>query len=430
MTIQWGILGGGRIESIRRVRTLGLAATTRQFNELAVPGLGGVWFGKQLFLATLGVLVAERANQLGGRVTKIAVANAVEAIACWLALSDRHRAGDGRLRGSTKLVGHVDLSFQRVSRPGFYVSQPMRMATVTALPALGLVEASGSRFNSFAGKAEGLAFVEAVCEGCRPFNRSVLDHLVQWVCGDDRVNSEELRRALSPLQPLPPAALELLHARLQQGAPGEPAINRERRADALGWVMSRRRGATPVAWASRPSQIRSQAHWADLHAGALFFTARDAALAVLEELEIEIGTSERRIALCAAPAPRIQASLEALRLAARAFLDTGHSAAEARAFCRECVSASDEMVLRYLVGRDGRILRRLGDDICAGPAFKGGQHDAGTDESDPDAAPVMEDPAWPDGISQRILNLWWLGLDLDGLLDAWLMPANEEIAHG
>ena len=30
----------------------------------------------------------------------------------------------------------------------------------------------------------------------------------------------------------------------------------------------------------------------------------------------------------------------------------------------------------------------------------------------------------------RIHNLWWLGLDVDGLLEAWLQPATGEVAHG
>ena len=41
MTMRWGILGPGSIESVRRVRTLDLTPCVRLFNELAVPGLGG-----------------------------------------------------------------------------------------------------------------------------------------------------------------------------------------------------------------------------------------------------------------------------------------------------------------------------------------------------------------------------------------------------
>ena len=65
MSASWGILGPGSVESVRRVRTLGLASSTRLFNELAVPGLGGVWFGKQLLFSTLGVMVAELEHRGG-----------------------------------------------------------------------------------------------------------------------------------------------------------------------------------------------------------------------------------------------------------------------------------------------------------------------------------------------------------------------------
>ena len=59
----WGVLGPENVRSERRTRTLGLGAAVRNFNELAVPGLGGVWFAKQIFLALLGLAVAERVRQ-------------------------------------------------------------------------------------------------------------------------------------------------------------------------------------------------------------------------------------------------------------------------------------------------------------------------------------------------------------------------------
>ena len=53
----WGLLGPEFLPNTRRTRTLGLGASVRAFNDLAVPGLGGVWYGKQLLLAVLGVAV-------------------------------------------------------------------------------------------------------------------------------------------------------------------------------------------------------------------------------------------------------------------------------------------------------------------------------------------------------------------------------------
>jgi hypothetical protein len=82
----WGLLGPETLANERRTRTLDLGAAVWTFNDLAVPGLGGVWFGKQLLLATLGVAIGERARNSGQRAQNIEVANAVEAQACWLAL--------------------------------------------------------------------------------------------------------------------------------------------------------------------------------------------------------------------------------------------------------------------------------------------------------------------------------------------------------
>ena len=92
-----------------------LGSHRRSFNDLAVPGLGGVWFGKQLLLATLGVAIAERVRNSGKRAQNIEVTNAVEALACWLALDSNGWKRDPRLRGALKLSGKKDLSFATVS---------------------------------------------------------------------------------------------------------------------------------------------------------------------------------------------------------------------------------------------------------------------------------------------------------------------------
>ena len=55
----WGLLGPERLGGLRRTRALGIGSAVRKFDQLAVPGVGGVWFAKQLFLATLGIAVAE-----------------------------------------------------------------------------------------------------------------------------------------------------------------------------------------------------------------------------------------------------------------------------------------------------------------------------------------------------------------------------------
>ncbi len=129
----WGLLGPEQLAGSRRTRTLGLAAAVRNFNQLAVPGLGGVWFGKQLVLPTLGVIVADRLRRAGRSAKPIEIANAVEALACWCAFKINGWQRDSRLRGVQKLAGKNSLTFTQLRRHGFYVTQPMRMATVQAL---------------------------------------------------------------------------------------------------------------------------------------------------------------------------------------------------------------------------------------------------------------------------------------------------------
>jgi len=120
-TIAWGLLGPGMLSTARRTRTLGLGTTVRAFNDQAVPGLGGVWFGKQLLLATLGVAVAERARNSGKSAQNIQVTNAVEALACWLGLDSKRWERDPRVRGALKFAGSKDvsLSFATVSKRSF-----------------------------------------------------------------------------------------------------------------------------------------------------------------------------------------------------------------------------------------------------------------------------------------------------------------------
>lgn len=151
MTFQWGLMGPDQVPSARRTRTLGLGKAVRFFNEQAVPGLGNLWFAKQLVLAALGIAVAEQARVKGRNVSNIQVANAVEALACLLTFKSNNGQADARLRGSTKLQNKDISSFNVMSKPSFYVSQPMRMATVQPLLALGLTETDGNsaRFNAY-----------------------------------------------------------------------------------------------------------------------------------------------------------------------------------------------------------------------------------------------------------------------------------------
>ncbi|WP_321876759.1 hypothetical protein [Paraburkholderia bannensis] len=430
MTFTWGLLGPGALPGERRTRTLGVAASVRQYNELAVPGLGGIWFGKQVLLATLGVKVAELASPRGGGVTNIETANAIEALACWLDLESRQWQADPRLRGVNKMKGQTDLAFKRLREPRFYVTQPMRMATVEALPALGLVAASGTRFNAFECTDAGELFVTAACEDWRPSNRTVVDHLAKWASSSENVSMKTyaLKMALSPTRALPARARALLLERLVSGSGSEPADARQCRRDALAWVETvRSEGRVYPTWEARPAQI-SAPHWHDLHTGARFVAVRDAALDVLDTLEAIMANASTgaRHALSAPVPPAVAQKLAVLRQMAQEFLAAQPRDRIAHAFACECNGGDDVGVLRALVARDTRVLRLRGNEVVPGPAFQAHGAAAGaTDLDDPgaDAAPPTTQATWPENVSFRVRNLFLLNADLQGDLDRWLATA-------
>ena len=428
--MMWGLLGPEKMARTRRIRSLGLVASVRAFNDLAVPGMGGVWFGKQFMLATLGVALAQKSRLAGRRVQNIEMANAVEALGCCFALDARGEGRDARVRGSTKLRGKTDRSFAIVRKPGFYVSQPMRMATVQGLPALGLVEAGGNRFNAFACTPTAHDLLDASVTA-----RSGFNDLMKWIEGDADVTAEALRKALSPAAQLPPAAREILSERLAQGHESETCSNRNRRIAVLNWVEEvRKSGIGLKDWSQRPTQLVDE-HWFDLRGGSLLFAMRDAALTALDMVEGHINTlhAPRLNLMDHLPDP-IQKQLVVLRARALEFKEHGHDDLEAQKFVSDC-GKGDADLLASMVSRDGRVLRLVAGQILPGPAFqKSAMIEAVHEETTSvDPAAEVEEPdyiTWPSDISGRIHNLFLFNADMKGELDRWVGTKAEDSVEG
>jgi hypothetical protein len=417
VNMSWGLLGPEKLDKSRRTRTLGLGAAVREFNDLAVPGLGGIWFGKQLFLAVLGVAVAEKVRENKGSVTNITVANAIEALACWLALRKKEKDGDlkfnSRLRGKTKMQGKNDLAFAKVSQRSFYVTQPMRMATVQPLLALGFVSSDSQRFSRYSCSEQGYEFIEAVCSDSNPCFRSknVLDYLTQWA-NNQNVNVTsvtKLQEALSPLVPLNKSARYLLYNQLVKGHSNSNEAKRRR--DALNWVENLRLTSPNfMNWKNKPEALSNE-HWKDLRAGAKFFLARRAAIKLLDLIESQMANlSKPQISLNTALSTLLIEDVQKLKECCQDFLKENHDPTQlASEFCRECSNADPTIILERLIRRDNRVLCLRNQLIVPGPAYRGNIDDSINVENDsPDVAEIP----WPDGISERIKNLFELNRDL------------------
>ncbi|PUE06876.1 hypothetical protein B9Z51_13190 [Limnohabitans sp. T6-5] len=408
----WGLLGPEFLSGARRTRTLGLASAVRYFNDRAVPGVGGIWYGKQLFLALLGVVVAERAAQQSPKfkTSKIQVANAIEALACWLAL--KQSDSDPRLRGREKLAGKQakDFAFSLACKPGFYLTQPMRMQTVQPLLALGFVSAAAERFNLFSSTADGRNFVDAACNGYKPYKHDVVTHLTGWALGDHiDVESKELSDALSPLVAMPVLASQLLQERLQQGNTPDA----ERRRNAFAWIKIMKPGQDANALASG---LIGTNHWHDIEVGAVFLALHDLAISALDAVEVGMGFE------CSIQdgTKKAATQLQNLKTAAQNFLDYEHTdRKDAVEFCNACV-ADPKTALQSLVRRDDTVLRLEGEKIKRGPAFLGKLIQASIDN-----LKTTGDTPVPPSLSHRFRNMYRLNLDLNSQIHEWLQARNQ-----
>lgn len=437
MIIQWGLLGPATLQGERRTRSLGILRAVRRFNERAVPGIAGAWFGKQLALAVLGVRVAELARAGGLNVRNIQCANAIEALGCWLGHDASKWGGHPRLRGINKLPRAHELDYATFRQPGFYVSQPMRMAVAQALVPLGLAAGTSQRFNALETTAEGLALLEGAFGSYRPYRGELLAHLVRWTAGQEsRLRTDAVVKALSPNEPLQPRARAILRARLELGGPQESLDQKLRRRAALEWTNQIIKAPEKASrsWSDRPTCI-TDAHWLDLVAGAHLSATRDAALALLDAVEQRLALAPGERLTMVNASQLVKAELAVLREHAGEFLATKHMDREAQLFCRECSCDAPVDVLRNLLVRDGRVLRVVGSEVRPGSAFRRQPAPAVDDEEKTDAVAAdveggaPEDAgSWPPDVSYRVRNLYLLNIDLQGRGDAGLVPQSEDAA--
>jgi hypothetical protein len=230
------------------------------------------------------------------------------------------------------------------------------------------------------------------------------------------------------------SAREFLRERIVQGNGTQAA----RRHNALNWVQSlREKMQQKVEWDAKPSMV-DEFHWRDLRAGALFFAARDAAIALLDEIESHIGTTaDRRMSVDAQLPGTVVSRLTALRERAQAFLGGNHDpspAGEATVFCGQCTERVDAFLLEKLLLREGHVLQLRGRDILPGVAFRGNQSSqtgtARSPEEEGAEAEVSQVIPLPEGISHRVGNLFLLNLDLRSELGAWLTVPTDTNGGG
>lgn len=422
MTTQsWGLAAPATLPSTRRTRALGIAAAVRYFNDRAVPGLGGIWYVRQVLNALLGVAVANELAGQGRSPTPIQAANAIEALACMLGYRSNESQSTPRLRGRLKLSGQDPkaVSFEMAARKSFYVTQPMRTATVQALPQLGFVRArNDARFNTFELTEAGEDWLALALKGHRPGNGTVVRYLTHWASSNDvkRKGLSTLTAALSPLAPLSTDALKAFQGQLLKGSGFELTNDRQRRDDAYRWIDDIRCGRYQNVGTSRRPAMLTEPHWNDIKAGMHFFALREAAIAALDSAETVMCATKSNILKLGADLPEnVIFRLEKVKAAASRFLEIPGERKDAADFARATSNDDLAAVLGFLAKRDDHVLRMRGDVIEGGSAF-GIRPQRASDDA-PQAIPDINDayPALPHGVSRRLIALLWLNLDVHGM---------------
>ena len=367
----WGTLAPEDLPSTRRLQTLGLGAAVRHFNDRAVPGLGGMWFPMPLVWSVLAVALAEKMNR-----SALPVGNAIEAAVMLRVLGQRGvEQADGRVRGRRKLAGVADSSLANLSRRGAYVVQPIRMAMVQPLSALGFVR--GNRYGSFKLHDAGHRMLAL------PTVRHWSLDVEKWASGK---GGTKVFEALSPLERVPDDVCKLIKARIIEGdGAGDSEAARRRN---LAAFMAQHGDLSPKALAqpNGPAGVSTD-HWRDLRAGCALMDLRDDALSVLRTIEAEMLQRQRnqgpaRIAV--QDAQRVAGKeIENLKgtIGERFARITEAGESTSTAFARHCCDAAKAELIRYLADRDGIVIRLNDGYLEPGPAA-GDLRDKESEEQD------------------------------------------------
>jgi hypothetical protein len=131
----WGVASPDSAISQRANLDFGLRRAMLHYAELSVPGIGGIFFVRQLLWPCLALWV--QAEGTGRRISTVRIANGIEALASktWLyfnpgASPETHQ---GRVAG-LRILPHRGWMFKDLGAAGGYVTNPLRRAASRALP--------------------------------------------------------------------------------------------------------------------------------------------------------------------------------------------------------------------------------------------------------------------------------------------------------
>ncbi len=425
MTSVWFSPAPSEINVSRISLDFDLRAADLFFRELVVPGLGRIWFARQLSwpLAALA-LYEEISNQESNAPKPTAICHGIEALACKLqyAANPDQAFRSRRILGS-RAFGRDENSevwtFQQLHQRRNYVQNTHRQAATRAMNVeRGLGLARGSRFDllELEQVGRGLANVfldQRVGQG----GTTLRKWLVGWLRGpkDLPASRDSFLRALSPEHPTEEerksVRARLLDAETENTK--EAKEKRQRLARAVGRAAKVPDIENTVVVCLREDGHREQAN--QVIAALAFGAVLDRARAAVASLTSAVEPARGGVKLATlATDPHIKRAFKNLRSATKNYLDKANAGGvnepTSRAFADAVAATDDGTAIRLMVDRAGEVLALADGSVIRGALFRVVDTTDETRDLEDGAASIEPDRT---GRTFRIANFHSLLRDVD-----------------
>jgi hypothetical protein len=401
-----------------------LRAADLFFRELVVPGLGRIWFVRQLSWPLAALALHEELAGHGSNAPKpTAICHGIEALACKLEYLGVPKDPSRRILGRRAFGRDADRevwSFRRLCQATNYVRNTHRQAATRSIRVDGgLGFARGSRFDLLELEAVGRDLAKAFLDQrVGQGGTSLRNWLIGWLGEDsERRESEAAERLPSLMKALSPEQATdeertLVCSRLL-GTLTSASEKRQRLANAVGRAVT-----LPDIEGAVVVRLRKAGHLEQANEivaarafGAVLDRARDA-VANITRL-VELGRGGEKLTTLGRDSTLMK-SISDIRSAAKSYVEKANTAAvkevTSRLFADAVVAADDLKAVQLLVQRAGEVFGLADGSVVRGPLFR--VVVAAEDTSDlEDGAERIE----PDrtGRTFRIANLHSLLRDID-----------------
>ncbi len=425
MTSVWFSPAPSEITVSRMSLDFDLRAADLFFRELVVPGLGRIWFARQLSwpLAALA-LYEELANKGASAPKPTAICHGIEALACKLQYADNpdQATRSRRMLGSRAFGRDENLevwTFQQLHQRRSYVQNTHRQAATRALNVeRGLGFARGSRFDLLelepVGRDLANVFLDQhVGQG----GTTLRTWLIGWLRDKKELPASRgsYLRALSPEHPTPEERKRVQARLLDADTQGSKEAKEKRLclARAVGRAVKMRDIEGDVVVRLREAGHAEQANEviAARAFGAVLDRARDAVASLTRKVEPARGGVNLATMTGDQDIKRV---FENLRSATTNYVNKANTAGvnepTSRAFADAVAAADDGKAIRLMVRRAGGVLALADDSIIRGALFRVIDATDETGDLEDGAASIEPDRT---GRTFRIANFHSLLRDVD-----------------